>query len=376
MKHLISYKTYFLILIIIALLISCTSKSNDKKQPQRSAPVNVAKVIKKDIPIVINAIGNIEASATISLKSQVNGQVSEIYFKEGSYIKKGDLLITIDSRPFEYAVRLAEASLEKTTAQLQQAKRDLERYTTLLSEGYVTQSQYDQMVTYNKTLEATVKADTANLQNAKIQLSYCYIYAPVDGKIGSILIDKGNVIKANDDKPLAIINQIQPVYVAFSIPELYLDEIRDKFKKEGVKVMASATNNNKTVYTGQLTFIDNAVDKTTGTIRMKARFDNKDLSMLPGQFMNVSINLSILKGSLSVPSEAVQIGQKGEYVYRLKDDMTVEIVSVKSIASSEGFTAIQGDVKDGDRVVIEGQQRLAPGMKVTIKNTPDKQGKD
>lgn len=365
------------VLLLIFLVSSCSAQSKDKKPSQKSAPVKVAKAIKKDIPIVINSIGNVEASSVVSLKSQVNGQVSEIYFKDGSYVQKDALLLTIDTRPFEYAVKLAEANLEKNLALLAQAKKDVERYTALLAEGFVTQSQYDQITTNKKILEATYEADKTNLQNAKLQLSYCYIYAPVSGKIGAVLIDKGNVIKANDDKPIAVINQIIPVYVSFSIPEIYLDEIRNKFKKERVKVIAYSSDNRQSVYEGYLSFIDNTVDKATGTIKLRADFSNKDMKMLPGQFMNVSINLSMLKSVLSVPSESVQIGQKGEYVYRLKDDMTVEAITVKTIASRDGYTAIEGDIKEGDTIVTEGQQRLAPGLKVSIKDSGlDKQGKD
>ncbi|MCX8070417.1 MAG: efflux RND transporter periplasmic adaptor subunit, partial [Thermodesulfovibrionales bacterium] len=244
-------------------------------------------------------------------------------------------------------------------------------YQALLNEGFVTQTQYDQMVTNMKVLESTLEAERSNLENARLQLSYCYIYAPISGKIGSLTFDKGNLIKVSDDKAMAVINQISPIYIRFSVPEQYLKDLRQGGKMEVFAYITDPKENMK----GILTFIDNTVDKATGTINLRADFENKDDKLWPGQFVNVYINLSTIKSAVVVPTEAIQSGQKGEYVYKLNDDMTVDVVNIVSGNSKDGWTVIKsGDLKIDNKVVTEGHLRIRPGIKVqeAVKDPQDK----
>lgn len=304
----------------------------------------------------------------MALKSQINGVLMRVHFKEGEYVKKGKLLFTIDPRPYESALRQAEANLMRDRALLENAVEEMKRYEELFNKGYVSRSQYDQIKTNQEALEATIKADMAIVDNAKTQLSYCYIHSPINGKIGDLRVHEGNLIKANSDEPMATINQIQPIYVTFSVPEQYIQEIMELMNKNKLRVEAYVRDG-KIHSEGILTFIDNTVDINTGTIKMKATFKNEDSNLWPGQFVNVKINLKTLKDALVVPSQAIMTGQQGQYVFIVKNDMTVEDRLVKVFKTINNETVIEDGLKEGEVVVTDGQLRLKPGLKVEIKES-------
>src|SRR3990172_5946415 len=262
-----------LVLVVLGTL-SLTACSKKKPGPaiKPAGPVTAKAVVRKTVPVQVTAIGNVEAYSTVSVKAQVGGQLSRVHFREGQDVKKGELLFTIDTRPFEAQIRQAEANLARSTAQMENAREDARRYAELVKKGYVAREQYEQYRTAAVALEATVRADKALLENAPLQLSYCYIHAPVAGKTGSLIVNEGNLVKSNADTPLVVINQIQPVYVTSSVPERDLPEIKKYMAVGKLKVGAFITVEDPDPEKGLLTFIDNAVDAATGTIRLKATF--------------------------------------------------------------------------------------------------------
>ncbi|MGB9891060.1 efflux RND transporter periplasmic adaptor subunit [Thermodesulfovibrio yellowstonii] len=355
----------FLLFICFFLLCSC-SKSSQQKQPP-PVPVVVTQSVVKDVPIQITAIGNVEAYSSVVIKSRVEGQLIRTNFKEGDEVKKGQLLFVIDPRPFEEAVRQAEANLLRDKAQLEFAKADLERYDELVKEELVSRQQYEKIRTTYESLKATVKADEAILNNARLQLNYCYIYSPIDGKIGSLLVHPGNMIKANDTQ-IATINQIIPIYVRFSVPEQELFRIKKAMTQGSLKTEAIVrgvdANYSKE---GRVVFIDNAVDTATGTVKLKAEFANRDKILWPGQFVNVVLTLGVKDKAIVIPYRALQTGQKGQYVYVVKEDKTAEIREVQPGLRFGDEVTIEKGLNSGETIVVDGQLRLIPGARVEIK---------
>lgn len=332
------------------------------------APVTAAAVIQKTVPVQINAIGNVEAYSTVGIKAQAGGELIQVSFKEGQDVIKGDLLFSINQRPYEAALRQAEAGLARDIVQMNNAGEEVRRYAELVKKGYVSRQQYEQIRTNAAALEATVNADKALVENARLQLEYCSVYSPISGRTGSLIVSQGNLIKANSDNPLVVINQIQPVYVSFSLPEKYLPELR-KYNAAGrAKVEASTDKDDNKPSEGVLTFIDNAVDSTTGTIRLKATFDNKEKRLWPGQFVNVVMTLASQPNAVVVPSPAIQTGQNGQYVFVIKDDHSVESRPVIVGRTMNDEAVIEKGLKAGEKIVTDGLLRLVPGAKVEITN--------
>jgi multidrug efflux system membrane fusion protein len=327
----------------------------------------VALAVQKDVPLEIASVGRVEAISTVSVKAQVGGEVTAVYFKEGQAVRKGDRLLTIDPRPFEIALKQAESLLEKDRALLQNARADVARYVGLVQKDYVTKEQYDTLVANRDVLIAAVKADEASVANGHLQLEYTNVRSPIDGRTGSLMIDPGNIIKANDVGPAVVIYQTTPIYVTFAVPEQHLPRIKEFMAKEPLKTEAIPTANGQPPVLGVLTFVDNAIDQATGTIILKATMDNRDGALWPGQFLNVRLTLTTEKGVIVAPSQAVQTGQAGQYVYVVKDDMTVELRPVKVGRAYGEESVIAEGLKPGDRVVTDGQLRLAPGARVEIK---------
>src|SRR3990170_3960072 len=276
-----------------------------------AVPVIVTVAQKKAIPIQIRAVGNGEAYSTVAVKSQVTGVLTRAHFKEGQNVKKGQLLFTIDPRPFEAAVKQAEANLARDVAQLQNAREQARRYAELLKKQYVSQEQYDQIRTNADALESVVDADKAAVENARVQLSYCYIYSPIDGQVGSLLVNEGNLVRVNDGTPLVVINQLSPINVTFSVPEQHLANIKRHMATGTLKVDARFPSDEGRPEQGNLAFVDNAVDRATGTINLKAEFKNSARRLWPGQFINVAVTLSTQADAVVIPAEAVQVGQEG-----------------------------------------------------------------
>jgi multidrug efflux system membrane fusion protein len=354
----------------IALLMATAACGGKKEQgPARAIPVLADTVIQKAVPVEINVIGNCQAYSTVAVKSMVAGEISQVHFTEGKDVAKGDLLFTIDPRPFEAALKQAQANLERDRVQAENAKINAQRYEALIAKQAVSRQQYDQFRTNAEALDATVRLDEAAVENAKVMLSYCFIRSPIDGRTGNLLITRGNLIKAND-VPLITINQIKPIYVAFSVPEQNLAEIK-KYRAAGksLKVAAFLPNDATGPERGVLTFIDNTVDKTTGTIMLKGTFPNKKRRIWPGQFVNVGLTLTTQPHAVVVPSQAVQTGQQGHYVFVIKPDLTVEPRPVVVNRTINTETIIDKGLKAGELVVTDGQLQLFPGAKVEIKGS-------
>lgn len=331
-------------------------------------PVNVATAAKKTMPVEIRAIGNVVASATVSVLARVGGALEEVHFREGAEVEKGQLLFVIDPRPYEVALKEAEAYLARDQALQERAEADLKRYAELVKQDFVTKEQYDQARASAASLKATVQADEAAVKNARLQLSYCSIYAPIGGRTGDLLVDAGNLIKANDDHPMVVIYQIRPVEVSVAVPEEYLSRIRVSQASSPLKVRALSDREKPgTIAQGRLVFVNNTIDTATGTILLKASFANEDESLWPGQFVNVALTLGEQADVVVIPSNAVQTGQQGPYVFVVKDDHTVESRPVVVSRTLGEETVIEEGVQPGQTVVTDGQLRLAPGARVEIK---------
>jgi len=350
------------------LWTGCSAKRAETQgmPPVYSAPVTTARAALASVPVQVHAIGNVEAYSTVSVKAQVAARIEKAYFTEGQDVRSGDLLFRLDRRPFDTALQQAEANLAKDQAQLENAKAEAERYTTLFQEGIVSKEQYDSMRTNADAVAASARADKAAIDKAQIDLSYCMIEAPIDGRTGALLVHPGNLVKDND-AALVVLNQIHPIYVTFSVPEQHLADIK-KYRAEGpLKVEAIIPNQEQNPAKGVLTFIDNAVDNTTGTIKLKGTFENPDNRLWPGQFVNVALTLRTQPNAVVVPSQAVQTGQAGQYVFVVKEDMTAEYRPVVVGSSAGGETVIQKGLAAGETLVTDGQLRIVPGMKVVAK---------
>ena len=331
-----------------------------------AVPVLAAAVEQKDMPVDVQAIGAVEALSTVSVKTQITGELTGVFFKEGQDVKKGDLIFTLDKRPFEAEIKRQEANLQRDTAQAHLAHLDADRYAGLFKEGVVSKQQYDQAQANAQALDAAVQADNAALETARVQLIYCSIYSPINGRTGTLMIHQGNMIKANDTPFLVSINQIEPIYVTFPVPEQYLADIK-RFAAAGtLPVKATIQGDNRPVL-GKLSFIDNTVDQTTGTIKLKGQFVNADRRLWPGQFVNVTLTLHAQPSAIVVPSQAVQNGQQGQFVFVIHPDLTVEARPVSVNRTSNGQSVIDKGLAAGERVVTDGQLRLVPGSKVDIR---------
>lgn len=350
----------------LVLLLACSSE-NQKRTGRPPAPVVAGNAVRKDMPVLIDAIGTVEAYNTVSIKARIGGELTRVGFTEGQDVRQGDLLFTIDPRPYQAALQAALADSARDAAQAASAEADARRYAELIQKDYVTQQQYDQVTANAQAAEASLQAGIASVENARLNLDYCFIHAPLSGRTGNLLVHRGNLIKADDTNPLVVINQTEPIYVSFSVPEKYLSEIRRYAAQDTLRVRASLPSDPQQHFGGKLTFIDNAVDAATGMIFLKATFPNKDRRLWPGQFVNVSMVLTMQEGVVVVPSGAVQTGQQGDYVFRIQPDLTVQIQPVTVGTNMNGETIIEKGLAAGDRVVTDGQLRLAPGAKVEIK---------
>ena len=318
------------------------------------------------MPVELHAIGSVEAYSTVSVKTQVTGELTGVHFQEGRDVRKGDLLFTLDKRPFEAELNKQVANLEHDIAQAKLAHLDAERYVALFKGGVISQQQYDQAQAHADELDAAVRADKAAVENAKVQLIYCSIYSPIDGQTGTLMIHQGNMIKANDTPFLVNINQVEPIRVAFTVPEQFLAHIR-RFSAGGkLPVQAAIQGDNRPVL-GTLSFIDNSVDPATGTIKLKGEFANNDRRLWPGQFVNVTLVLHTQPNAVVVPTQAVQNGQQGQFVFVITPDMTVEPRPVTVNRTTSGQAIVDNGLAAGERVVTDGQLRLVPGSKVSIR---------
>ena len=334
-----------------------------------AVPVLVVTAVQKTVPVQLRAVGNVEPYTTVAIKSQVTGVLTQAHFKEGQDVKKGQQLFTIDPRPFEAALRQAEANMQRDNAQLRNLREQVRRYAELVEKQYVSREQYDLIKTNADAAEAVVEADKAAVENAKVQLSYCYIYSPVNGRVGSLLVNEGNLVRVNDAAPLVIINQVNPINVTFSVPEQHLGDLKRHMSTGTLSVDASFQADDGRPEQGKLEFVDNAVDRSTGTIKLKAVFANNDRRLWPGQFVNVALTLTTEPKAVVVPSEAVQVGQEGQHVFVVQPDKRVEVRAVTLGATSGGEAVITKGLAAGEQIVREGQFLLGPGSLIEIKDT-------
>ena len=378
-------------------LCACSRKADSKPGAAPPAvPVAVAPAEQKAMPVQVQAIGSAEANMVVSVRAQVGGELMRVHFKEGQDVKKGDMLFTIDRRPFQAvleqvqatmaqhraAMRQAESNLARDQAQLENAQVQEERYRRLVAGGFVAREQYDQFLTGLKTAQATIDADQAAVataraliradeslvETARLNLAYTEIRSPIDGRTGSLMLHEGNVVRSGgtNDSTLLVINQVQPIYVSFTVPQQQLAAIKTYMQAGSLGVEAVPTGEQK-AERGVVTFVDNAIDAATGTVRLKATFPNTDKRLWPGQFANVTLTLTVDPEAIVVPSQAVQTGPQGQYVFVVKPDSTVETrrVVVKRTQGSDSVLA--SGLKPGEAVVIDGQPRLQQGTKVEVK---------
>jgi multidrug efflux system membrane fusion protein len=331
-----------------------------------TVPVGVASVVAKSVPVRLRAIGNVEPFTTVAVKARIDGQIVAVHFKEGQEVHKGETLFEIDRRPLEAQLQQAQANLLKDRALLDHANEQEKRYKDLLEQKFISPDAYAQIRTNAETAAAQVSADDAAIRSAQLSLDYCTIRSPITGYAGKIQIQEGNLVKANDTSPLVVLNQVVPINASFSVPEQSLADVR-KYRADGeLQVTAQVPNSGLAPVPGTLSFIDNATDATTGTIKLKAEFPNVDKALWPGQFVDVVLTLTHQDNAVVVPSVAVQNGPNGQYVFVVKPDHTVEVRDIKVLRSEGDFSVVASGVKPGETVVTVGQLRLAPGAKVTI----------
>jgi multidrug efflux system membrane fusion protein len=329
--------------------------------------VAVAKVATMDLPVYLSGLGSVEAFNTVVVKSRIDGQLVQINFREGQDVKKGDLLAVVDPRPYQVALSQMEATLYKDQSALKDAKLNMGRFEGLVKEGVIPQQQYDTQVSLVGQLEGSVRADQANVDNQKLNLAYTQITAPVSGRIGLRQVDIGNMVHAADPNGLLVITQLQPIAVIFTLPEDNLPSVQQRLQKGTLQVDAYSRDDQTKLSTGKLLTIDNQIDPTTGTAKLKAVFDNHERALWPNQFVNAHLLLEVRKNNTVVPTPAVQRGPQGSFVFTVKPDKTAEMHTINVTFSQGNYTAVASGVSPGDLVVTDGQDKLQPGSPVEIR---------
>ncbi len=352
--------------LLLTAAVGCARAQRAPSAPP-SVPVTAAAVEKMDVPLEVTAVGHVDAYSNVAVRTRVGGEVTKVAFREGQDVTAGELLFELDRRPYQAALAEAEANLERDRARAREADENLKRYAELVKKDYVTKEQFSQATANADALRATVKGDEAAAETARLNLSYCTIASPISGRTGGLLVHPGNLVKANDDRALVLINQVEPIYVTFAVPEAALADVKKRAAAGALKVSALPNGGGAVPSEGFLTFVDNAVDATTGTINLKATFPNHERALWPGQYANVSLVLATDTGATVVPNTAVQPGQAGSLAYVIKADDTVEARSVVVRRVYKNLSVIEKGLAPGERVVTDGQLRLAPGTKVTIK---------
>ena len=330
-------------------------------------PVNVAQARKKTVPLEIRVIGSVEPSSTVAIRAQVTGELTAVHFTEGDFVREGQVLFTLDQRPLEAALNQMRANLERDTAQATNTRTQADRARELAARGIATREQVETAEAAAEALQATLAADRAAVENATVQLQYATITAPIAGRTGSLQVHPGNLVRANDTTSLVVIDQITPVNVSMAVPEAQLPLLQGYLAKGRVRVEAEAPSDGSAPSEGHVTFVDNSVDPTTGTIRVKGSFANIDNRLWPGQFVNVVVTLATDANAVVVPSVAVQGGQQGNYVFVLKSDQTVEVRPIEVGRASGDDTVVTKGLSERETVVTDGQLRLVTGTPVVIK---------
>lgn len=350
----------------VILIVGC-AKQQAAPAPRQAIPVVVAKATQKAMPVQVMAIGNVEAYSTVSVRAQVQGELLDVHFQEGDFVHKDQLLFTIDPRPYEAALAQVQATLARDKAVAANSRAQAQRYLALKGEGIVAASDAETYTSAADAAEATVAADDAAVRTAQLNLEYCKIYSPIDGRTGAVMVKPGNLVKAAD-VPIVVINQVNPIFVNFTVPQQYLDDIKKYMAAGPLRVEATGPSDTGKPEIGTLTFVDNAVDTTTGTIHLRATFANQANRLWPGLFANTLMTLSQQANATVVPAQALTAGQQGSFVYVVKDDSTVTPRAVISSRTVQGEAVIDKGLQPGETVVTDGQVRLTPGAHVEIKN--------
>ena len=329
-------------------------------------PVTAGTAEARDMPVFVTGLGTVQAINTVTVKTRVDGPITEVFFKEGQEVKAGDRLFQIDPRPFQAALEQAQATRQKDEAQLQGAQLTLDRYAKLVGPGYQTRQSYDDQKATVAQLQASIKADQAVIDTAKLNLDYTLIRAPIDGRTGQRTVDAGNLVQASQGTPLVTIAQLRPAFVSFTVPQEQLDAIRRNQAEHALEVVAYGGDDKTVLSHGTLTLIDNQVDTATGTVHLKATFDNADERLWPGGLVNARLILSTRHDAVTVPAEALMQGPNGSFAYVIKGDDSVERRDVQVVATQEGLAVIDKGLAAGDRIVVDGQYRLTDGAKVRL----------
>jgi len=360
-----------LAVFLILATVSCSRNGAATSAPRSRAaadavPVMVATVIEEAVPIDLRVVGTVEPSATVAVRAQVGGELTAVHFTEGQEVKKNDLLFMIDPRPFEAQLHQVEANLAKDTAQAENAGAQVRRYRDLIGRGIATREQLDSISTTAAALQATVKADTAAVETARLQLQYATIRAPISGRTGALMVQPGNVVRTSDTTPLVVINQMSPIYVTFAVPESSLADLRRYQAAGSLRVEAQVPDAEAVAERGVISFVDNTVDRSTGTIKVKGTFQNADRRLWPGLFVNVVLTLKTEPHAVVVPARAVQEAQDGKYVYVVKADRTVESRPITVARTVGDHAVVATGLALGETVVTDGHLRLIAGTRVTV----------
>jgi multidrug efflux system membrane fusion protein len=360
---------------------ACSSEAAAPPQAQGerggdAVPVTIARVVQKPMPLEIRVIGTVEADSTVAVHAQITGALTSVNFKEGDDVTAGQVLFTLDRRPLEATLLQVRANLARDLAQASNAKTQAERYQTLAARGLVSGQEVQTSATTAAALDATVGADRAAVENAQVQLEYATIAAPISGRTGALIVHEGNLVRANDALPLVVINRVSPINVTFGIPEGQLPDFKRYLAQRSLRVEARAPNDTGPASNGRISFVDNAVDPSTGTIKIKGTFPNDDRRLWPGQFVNVVVTLTTDQAAIVVPTVAVQASQQGDVAFVVKSDQTVDLRPVTVARTSGAESIIKDGLKAGDTVITDGQLRLVPGSRISVKtNTTQEAGR-
>jgi multidrug efflux system membrane fusion protein len=358
-----------------AISIGCSSAADPKSKAQAAGPVRavsvaVAPVQKQDVPVYLSGLGAVTAFNTANIKSRVDGQIMKVNFREGQDVRQGELLIEIDARPFEVQVEQMQAQLFRDQAQLRDAKLNLERYTSLIPSGSIAQQQVDTQKALVDQLDGTVRNDQAQIDSAKLNITYCHITAPFTGRVGLRQVDSGNIVHASDANPMLILTQLQPIAVIFTLPEDVLPNVSQQMRRRTLEVDAFSRDDQTKLASGKLLTIDNQIDPSTGTAKLKAVFDNKDNQLWPNQFVNSDLLLETRKNSIVVPTAAILRGPQGPFVYTVNPDKTVQDKAVTIALTQGDVTVVTDGVSPGDTVVTDGQDKLQRGSHIEPRGGP------
>jgi multidrug efflux system membrane fusion protein len=350
------------------VLVSGCAKQQAAPQPRAAIPVVVGTVKIKAMPVEVMAVGHVEAYSTVSIEAQVSGQLLDVHFKEGDFVHKGQLLLTLDPRPYEAALAQAKAALARDKATAVNNRLQAERYSKLLAEGIVPPSQVESFTSAADASDAVLNADEAAIKTAQLNLEYCTIYSPIDGRTGALMLKPGNLVKVAD-VPIVVINQVNPIFVNFGIPQQFWPDIK-KFMAQGtLRVKATVPKDTGAAEEGTVAFVDNAVDSATGNIHLRAAFTNSQNRLWPGLYVNIVLTLSEQSGATVVPAQSIMLGDKGSFVYVVTPDKKVEPHTVVPVRTIEGETVIEKGLQPGLTIVTDGQARLEPNAKVEIKSS-------